>query len=94
MNPYVLSAAPPEPGTAAMNQRHETMVRDVVAQYLRVDPDGIQMGQTLERDLKLRALDLVLIALRLEDATHVELPAEGLALVTTVGELACLADTP
>lgn len=64
------------------------IVRFALALHLRVDPDDIHEGQRLQADLSLERLDLVLVALRLEELDDTaEFPVAELAWCETVGDL-------
>jgi acyl carrier protein len=65
----------------------DSLVRQVVARHLAVAPCEIAPMQHLERDLGLDPLDLVLIALRLEDIEQIEFPMSRLEGAETVGDL-------
>jgi acyl carrier protein len=62
-------------------------VRCAVAQHLDVQSSDIRPTHHLERDLGLHPLDIVLIALRLEEVEHVELPIDELNDVHKVADL-------
>ena len=62
------------------------IVRFALALHLRCDPDEITEAQRLKEDLALDPLDLVLIALRLEEVGDSEFPVDALAEVSTVAD--------
>jgi len=66
---------------------HLEIVRFALARHVGIDPDGIEPGQRLEADLGLDPLDLVLVALRLEEIEDEEFPVADLETVTTVSDL-------
>jgi acyl carrier protein len=68
-------------------------VRCAIAQHLDVQSTDIRSTHRFERDLGLRPLDVVLIALRLEEVENVELPIEGLDAVYKVADLTALLRT-
>jgi acyl carrier protein len=70
-----------------MNDPLADIVRRAVAEHLDVEPGGIQAAHRFARDLELHPLDVVLIALRLEEVEGVELPIDRLDSVETVAEL-------
>ena len=70
----------------------EESVREVIAAHLEISPERVQPGQRLERDLDLRPLDVVLLALDLEDVSHVRLTFDELDRVETVDDLVRLVD--
>jgi len=69
-----------------MNNVHH-IIRRVVARHAGVSARSIQAWQRLEEDLDLTQLELSLIALEIEDAIDVELPAERFTPLETVGDL-------
>jgi len=70
-----------------MNVLNELLVRRAVASHLEVPVDELCSTQSLEDDLGLDPLDLVLIALSLEEDVGVEFPVALLETVKTVGDL-------
>lgn len=66
---------------------HLEIVWFALALHLDLDPEWIQPGHRLEGDLGLDPLDLVLIALRLEEIENEEFPVADLETVTTVFDL-------
>ena len=73
-----------------MNTPFEVTVRSAIARHLSVDVSQIVPILHLRNDLGLHPLDLVLIALRLEDMEQIDFPIEQLGSVETVGELTAL----
>jgi acyl carrier protein len=69
------------------------IVRFALALHLRTDPHDIALGDRLEADLGLDPLDLVLVALRLEEVEEGEFPVALLETVTTVADLVGLVRT-
>lgn len=70
-----------------MNVLNELLVRRAVASHLEVPVGELYSTQSLEDDLGLDPLDLVLIALSLEEDVGVEFPVALLETVKTVGDL-------
>jgi acyl carrier protein len=66
---------------------HLEIVRFALALHLGVDPHVIEPENRLEGDLGLDPLDLVLVALRLEEIEEGEFPVARLETVTTVADL-------
>jgi hypothetical protein len=62
-------------------------VRNTLARHAGCPASALHPGQRLEDDLDLTPLELVLIALEVEEAVGVGIAVEGLASVVTVGEL-------
>jgi hypothetical protein len=69
------------------------VVRELLARHLDREASTIHAGDQIERDLDLTPLELVMVAVELEElealggTPGVELGVEGLAAVRTVGEL-------
>jgi acyl carrier protein len=70
-----------------MNDYIQDLVRHAVAQHLGIHSSVIKPYHHFERDMALRPLDLVMIALRIEDLENFELPVEQLEWLSTVGQL-------
>jgi acyl carrier protein len=70
-----------------MNEDLDDLVLDVVAHHLCVNRDHVSLSQRVHEDLDLDPLDLVLIALRLEDIEQVEFPVAALEDVERVADL-------
>ncbi|MBS2011663.1 MAG: hypothetical protein JST00_02020 [Deltaproteobacteria bacterium] len=70
-----------------MDVVNEWLVRRAIAAHLEMAQDEIEAQQSLEDDLGLDPLDLVLITLRLEEDVGVEFPVALLETVKTVGDL-------
>ncbi len=70
-----------------MIDMHLEIVRFALALHLSVDPYEIGVGDRLEADLGLDPLDLVLVALRLEEIEEGEFPVARLETVATVADL-------
>lgn len=67
-------------------------VREIVAAHLELPPQAISSEQHLERDLDLMPLDVVLVALKLEDEAQMQISEEQLDQVETVDDLGRLFD--
>ena len=65
----------------------EELVGSIVARHLNVSPAAIHPGSDLQRDLHLDPLDLVLIALRIEEVEGSEFPIGRLEQARSVGDL-------
>lgn len=61
-----------------------------LALHLNIDPAAIHPLMSLEGDLGLDPLDLVLVVLRLEELGDAEFPIADLEGIHTVNDLACL----
>ena len=71
-----------------MRQSPDEIVRTVIARHMQVAPTTITRRSHLQRDLELDPLDLVLIALRIENIKGVEFPIAELEEAHTVADLA------
>jgi acyl carrier protein len=71
-----------------MNDSFSRLVCEVVAGHLQVEPRSIDSGKTVQGDLELDPLDLVLIALRRVEIEQIEFPIAQLEHVQTVGDSA------
>jgi acyl carrier protein len=68
-------------------QSNEELVRAVIARHMQVDPTTLTRSSHLQRDLELDPLDLVLIALRIEDIKGRDFPIAQLEWAHTVADL-------
>jgi acyl carrier protein len=74
-----------------MNERcHGARARIALANHLGVDPLAIEGRQSLEDDWGLDALDLAIIAMRLEDAHLIEIARVALDELRTVADFESL----
>jgi acyl carrier protein len=62
-------------------------VRATLARHAGCPASALHPGHRLESDLDLTPLELVLIAVEIEQDVGVSIPADGLASIQTVGEL-------
>ena len=67
-----------------------SVVRVALANHLKCHPSMIRVGQRLERDLDLTPLELVLVALEVEELEGVHVPPSELTGLETVGDLLSL----
>jgi acyl carrier protein len=74
-----------------MNTDPLKLVRTAVARYLAIDCDAVDASHSLESDLGLAPLAVVLVALRLEQDERLAFPIARLEGVRTVAELAAVA---
>ena len=63
------------------------IVRSLLAHHLDRAPSTLQGSLNLSRDLDVTPLELVLVALDLEEIEGVSIPVEQLGQIETVGEL-------
>jgi hypothetical protein len=68
-------------------RRVPALVRVALARRLDCDVSRIHPWQDLEVDLDLTPLELILVALDIEEIEGVDLPVEALGSVRTVGDL-------
>ena len=61
-------------------------LREVIAGVLSVDPKEITTETTFLEDLGADSLDVYQIIMGIEEAFHIEIPAEKVERITTVGE--------
>ena len=61
-------------------------LREVIAGVLSVDPKEITTETTFLEDLGADSLDVYQIVMGIEEAFHIEIPAQKAERITTVGE--------
>ena len=62
-------------------------LQEIIAEVLNVDPEEITMDTTFVDDLGADSLDLFELVMALEDEYNVEIPAEELTDLNTVGDV-------
>ena len=62
-------------------------MKEIIAGQLSVDPDTITEASSFKDDLEADSLDLFELVMALEDEYSVEIPAEDLQNLLTVGEV-------
>ena len=62
-------------------------MKEIIAEQLSVDADSITESSSFKEDLGADSLDLFELVMALEDEYSVEIPAEDLEKLTTVGEV-------
>lgn len=62
-------------------------VREIIAEQLNVEAEGITEATSFKEDLGADSLDLFEIVMAFEDAYGVEIPSEELENLTTVGKV-------
>lgn len=65
-------------------------LREVIADVLNVDPNEITAETTFTEDLGADSLDVFQIVMGIEEAFEIEIPADKVEQITTVGEAAAL----
>ena len=63
-------------------------IKKIISEQLEVDQSIISEGSSITGDLGADSLDLVDLAMSIEDAFDIELSDEALAKIRTVGDLA------
>ena len=76
-----------------MNDLHHDLVSLIISRHLDIEPRRFDPTCRLDADLGLDPLDLVLIALRVEDLVEIDFPIAALEFVSTVDELASVVRT-
>ena len=62
-------------------------MQEIIADRLNVEPDEIQMETSFKNDLGADSLDLFELVLALEDEYSIDIPAEDLEDLDTVGSV-------
>jgi acyl carrier protein len=62
------------------------LIRGRLAELIECDPDTIKLETRLEEDLEADSLDLVELAMALEEELSLEIPDEELEGIRTVGD--------
>lgn len=62
-------------------------MQEIIAEQLNVDPETVTEATSFKEDLGADSLDLFELVMALEDEYSVEIPAEDLETLTTVGQV-------
>jgi acyl carrier protein len=62
-------------------------IKEIVADSLGVDKDGLSAETSFKEDLGADSLDLFEMVMALEEATGVEIPSEELENIKTIGDV-------
>ena len=62
-------------------------MKEIIAEQLSVEADGIAMETSFKEDLGADSLDLFELVMALEDEYSVEIPSEDLEKLATVGDV-------
>lgn len=62
-------------------------MKEIIAEQLSVDADSVTEASTFKEDLGADSLDLFELVMALEDEYSVEIPAEDLQVLLTVGDV-------
>lgn len=65
-------------------------LKEVIADVLSVDPNEITLETTFTEDLGADSLDVFQIIMGIEEAFEIEIPADKVENITTVGEAVAL----
>lgn len=65
-------------------------LKEVIADVLSVDPNEITLETTFMEDLGADSLDVFQIIMGIEEAFEIEIPADKVEHITTVGEAVAL----
>ena len=63
-----------------------TLIQKRLAELIEIDPQQIQLTTRMEEDLEADSLDLVELAMALEEELGLEIPDEELEGIRTVGD--------
>ncbi len=72
-----------------MNMEFDKL-KEVIADVLNVDPNEVTMETTFTEDLGADSLDVFQIIMGIEEAFEIEIPADKVEHITTVGEAVAL----
>lgn len=65
----------------------EQTIKHIIAEQLRIDESKINMDSDFKNDLNADSLDVVEIALCIEDELEIEIPDDDAGNITTVGDV-------
>ena len=65
----------------------ETRVKEIIAEQLSTEAEGITLETSFKEDLGADSLDLFELVMALEDEYSVEIPSEDLEKLNTVGDV-------
>ncbi len=65
-------------------------MKEAIADILNVDPNEVTEETTFTEDLGADSLDVYQIVMKIEEAFEIEIPAEAVKEISTVGEAAML----
>ncbi len=61
-------------------------LREAIAEILNVDPNEVTEDTTFTEDLGADSLDVYQIVMKIEEAFEIEIPADEIEQISTVGE--------
>lgn len=62
-------------------------IRDMICNYVVVDPAKITEDSLLRTDISMSSLDMINLAVEIEDTYDIQFPNNALLTMTTVGDL-------
>ena len=62
-------------------------IKEIICNYVDIDPDSITADSALRRDLGMNSLDMINLAVEVEDQYGISLPNSEVININTVGEL-------
>ena len=62
-------------------------IKEIICEYVDVDPDTITENSSLRNDIGATSFDLMNIAVRLEEEYHISVPNSDLPLIKTVRDI-------
>ena len=62
-------------------------LKAMICNYIDIDPDEITKDSEIRKDIGMSSLDIINLAVEIEDAYGVVLQNEDISSITTVGEL-------
>ena len=62
-------------------------LKEIICEYVDVDPDTITEDSSLRNDIGATSFDLMNIVVRLEEDYHISVPDSVLPLIKTVGDI-------
>ena len=60
---------------------------EIICNYIDIDPDEVKSGVSLRSDLGMSSLDMINMAVEIEDAFNISLPNSEIINISTVDEL-------
>jgi acyl carrier protein len=69
-----------------MNEMLEQLA-EIICNYIDIDPDEVKSGVSLRSDLGMSSLDMINMAVEIEDTFNISLPNSEIINISTVDEL-------
>ncbi len=60
---------------------------EIICNYIDIDPDEVKSGVSLRSDLGMSSLDMINMAVEIEDTFNISLPNSEIINISTVDEL-------